>query len=107
MKLHINNDSINYFVKQFWKLWTCKFFCCCSANFDVILYVYEDVNTRKWFNITLSVLRYSLIEFQNNFSCQHDWQIEQDGIREKFEAVPIHILSDAFPTITIVDAKAP
>ena len=72
-----------------------------------LIYVYEDVNTRKWFNITLSVLRYSLIEFQNNFSCQHDWQIEQDGIREKFEAVPIHILSDAFPTITIVDAKAP
>ena len=42
-----------------------------------------------------------------SFNCQHYWQIEQDGIREKFEAVPIHILSDAFPTITIVDAKAP
>ena len=70
-----------------------------------LIYVYEDVNTRKWFNITLSVLRYSLTEFQNNFSCQHDWQIEQDGIREKFEAVSIHILNDAFPTITIVDAK--
>ena len=45
--------------------------------------------------------------FLNNFNCQHDWQIEQDGIREKFEAAPIHIFSDAFPAITIVDAKAP
>ena len=58
-------------------------------------------------NITLSVFGYSLIEFPNNFNCQHDWQIEQDGIRENFEAAPIHIFSDAFPAITIVDAKAP
>ena len=54
MKMHISNDSINYFVKQFWKLWTCTILCHCSTNFDVILpnfMFYEDVNTRKWENV--------------------------------------------------------
>ena len=49
--MHINNDSINYFFKPFWKLWTCTILCRCIANFDVILpnfMFYEDVNTRKW-----------------------------------------------------------
>ena len=51
MKIQINNDSINYFVKHFWKLWTSIILCSCSVNFDVILpkfMFYEDVNTRKW-----------------------------------------------------------
>ena len=51
MKMHINNDSINYFFKPFWKLWTCTILCRFIANFDVILpnfMFYEDVNTRKW-----------------------------------------------------------
>lgn len=91
-----------------------------SENYELVHFFVVVVPTWMWYFMFMRMwtqendlillflyLNTVFVEFQNNFNCQHYWKIEQDGLREQFEAVPIHILSDAFPAISIIDAKAP
>ena len=62
----------------------------------------EDVNTRQRLSFSFPELRYNLLEFNSRKRLLTFDELKRDRITgTKFEAAPIHLLSDVFVAVAV------